>query len=142
MLEKQVKEEPLTKAELEHIKNLGPLTDYQKAAVEYTKMAKIFQDRADQANEDSTNEDRTIGAIKLELLKSSPMVEAKQQAEEIMKQVDNEIQKAIVEELKKKISDNLDIDPSDQILLDPKSLIQKKKVAEEDLKGLSVDETV
>lgn len=73
---------------------------------------------------------------------SNPRLEAKQQAEDVLKQVDEEIQMTLMEELKKKVNENLNIDPCDQILIDPQSLINNKKVTEEDLKGLAVDEKV
>jgi hypothetical protein len=41
-----------------------------------------------------------------------------------------------------KVDAKLDIDPKDPILTDPKSLVDNKKVTEEDLKGLAVDEKV
>jgi hypothetical protein len=141
LLEKRdLGKETLTKEEEDRLANMGPLTDYQKQALDYDKAVAEFQKRADNARNDSINENSTITAIKLELLKDSPMVEAKKAAEEILKDVDDDIQKAMIEEIKKKVNENLDIDPNQQ--LDPKTLVDQKKVTEEDLKGLAVDEKV
>ncbi|HWT76472.1 MAG TPA: hypothetical protein VN258_17380 [Mobilitalea sp.] len=143
LLEKLYKgKEPLSKEEVDRLNNMGPLTEYQKVSLEYTSMADVFQKRADNASEGVYNENRTISAIKLELLKSSPMEEAKKEAEDMLQKVDEEIQKALLEELKKKVNENLDINPQDQIMTDPQNLINQKKVTEEDLKGLAVDEKV
>jgi hypothetical protein len=139
---KELGKEPLTKEDMDRLANMGPLTDYQKAAIDYTKMAAEFQKRADSAREDAINENGAIIAIKLGLLKSSPMLDAKKEAEGILKKVDEEIQKAMVEELKNKVNENLEVDPNKQILTDPQSLINQKKITEEDLKGLAVDEKV
>ncbi len=143
LLQKQLwDKEPLTEEERNSISEMGPLTEYQKIAMEYTSMAKVFQTRADSAVQGAENESRTISAIKLELLKSQPMVEAKKLAEDFLVKVDEEIQLALLEEIKSRVSENLNIDPNTQILTDPQALINQKKATEEDLKGLAVDEKV
>ena len=68
----------------------------------------------------------TITAIKLDLLKSNPMLDAKKEAEDIMKKVDYEIQTALIKEIKNKVDENLNIDPNNPILLDPQSLVDQK----------------
>lgn len=140
LLEKKMMGDKLTEKEYELISKMGPLTEYQKASLEYSSMAKTFQDRIDTAIEEASNIDRSIIAINLGLLASNPMLDAKKDAEKVLETLDGEIQKAIMEELRNKVNDKLDINPQDQILLDPKKLIQQKKVTEEDLKGLAVDE--
>lgn len=135
-------EEELTEEELSRVSKMGPMTEYQKVAMDYTSMIKIFNKRSTAANDGAINESRTITAIKLELLKTHPMVDAKKEAEEMLKQTDEEIQQLLLEEIKKRVNENLNIDPETQILTDPQALINKKKATEEDLKGLAVDETV
>lgn len=143
LLEKQLKnKESLTEEEKDRLNNMGPLTEYQKAAFEYATMAEVFLGRAETAVKESKKEAGTISAIKQELLKNSPMIDAKKEAEDLLETVDEEIQKAIIEELKKRVNDKLDIDPQDEIMTDPQKLIEKKKVTEEDIKGLAVDEKV
>jgi hypothetical protein len=142
ILEKQALEKELTDEEQNRLVNMGPMTDYQNAAMEYTKMEKEFIKRINKATNDYFNENRSITAIKLGRLKDSPMVDAKKEAEDLLKKVDGEIQKSLVEELKNRVNDNLDIDPNASILDNPKTLIDQKKATEEDLKGLAVDEKV
>lgn len=143
LLEKEVNTpEKLTKEEKARIASMGELTQYQKASLDYTSMAAEFQSRADKAVNQYVNEIRTVDAIKLGLLKDNPMVDAKKEAEDILTKVDEEIQLAIIDEIKNKVNENLEIDPNKNILTDPQSLIDQKKVTEEDLKGLAVDEKV
>lgn len=143
LLQKLVLEpENLTKDELERISEMGPLTEYQKVALEYTSAIKILNKRATAAIDGAINESGTITAIKLELLKTHPMIDAKKEAEAMLKQADEEIQQLLLEEIKKRVGENLNIDPETQILIDPQALINQKKATTEDMKGLAVDEKV
>jgi hypothetical protein len=121
---------------------MGPMTEYQRASLDYTIQETEFQSRIDDENNDFYNEARTITAIKLERLKDDPMVDANKEAEDLLKQVEGEIQKALLEEIKSRVNENLDIDPNKSILDNPQALIDQKKVTEEDIKGLAVDEKV
>jgi hypothetical protein len=142
ILEKQALGKELTGEESAKLAGMGPLTDYQKAALDYTTMQAEFQKRASKAGEDYFNENRAITAIKLGRLKDNPMVDAKKEAEDMLKQVDGEIQQSLIEEIKSRVNEKLDIDPNASILDNPQVLIDQKKATEEDLKGLAVDEKV
>ena len=142
LLEKELSKKDLTKEEQARLDNMGPLTEYQKVALEYSGMANIYQKRADDAVEGAYQESGMISAIKLERLKSNPMAEANEQAEELLKQVDDEVKKTLAQEVMTRVKDNLDIVEEDQLLNNPQALIEKKKVTEEDLKGLAVDQKV
>lgn len=143
LLEKLAKgKEELTEDEIDRVRNMGPLTEYQRAAFEYTLQEVEFQNRVDAATNDIYNENRTITAIKLERLKDDPMVDANKEAEELLNKVDAEIQKSLLEEIKNRVNENLDIDPNTSLLDNPQALIGQKKVTEEDLKGLAVDEKI
>lgn len=134
--------EALSSEELERFSQIGPITQYQKAGLELYSMEDIFLKRASDAADESEIEERTIQGIKLGLLKASPMVRAKEKAEEILAEVDKEIQQALLEELIKKVGDSFEIAPEDHILTKPQSLLQKKRLTKEDLKGLAVDEQI
>ena len=143
LLEKQITDpKKLSAEDKERIKNIGPLSDYQKASLEFTSMSQVFQKRADTARNDSVNENRTITAIKLELLKDEPMLKAKKEAEDVLSKVDEDIQKAVLDELKQRVNDKIDVKTTEQILTDPQNFIDQKKITEEDIKGLAVDEKV
>jgi hypothetical protein len=142
LLEKELSGKELTKEEKARLDSMGPLTEYQKAALEYSKMANIYQKRAEAAVEGSILEGKMISAIKLERLKNHPMADANELAEELLKQVDEEVKKTLAQEVMTRVKDNLDIVEEDQLLNNPQALIEKKKVTQEDLKGLAVDEKV
>lgn len=134
--------ETLSQEELDRMDQMGPLTDYQEASLEYTFMSKVFQQRADQSVEASIIGNKTISAIKLGRLKTHPMIDAKKEAEAFLEQINEEIRIEITEEIKNKVNENLDIKPEEQLLTKPQALINQKKITEEDIKGLTVDETV
>ncbi len=137
---KQMSGQPLTKEERELLNNMGPMTQYQEASLEYSKMIHTYQKRAEDAVENSFNASRTANAMKLERLKSDPMAKANKEAQELLKQVDDDIKKALAQEVAERVKDNLDIKEEDQLLTNPQALVDKKKVTEEDLKGFAVDE--
>lgn len=142
LLEKLAEGKPMAEDELTKIKNMSPLTEYQKASLDYTIMEVEFQNRISAANDDIYNESRTISAIKLERLKNDGMIDANKEVEDLLEKVDSEIQKALLDEIKNRVNENLDIDPNTNILDNPQTLIDQKKATEEDLKGLAVDEKV
>lgn len=91
LLEKSMDpEQSLTKEELEKLKNMGPLTDYQKETLRYDTMEEVFKQRLDNAINGIENADGTIISIKLELLKTHPMVDAQNEAAEIMENASRE----------------------------------------------------
>lgn len=143
LLEKKAKwPEALTKEELDRLENMGPLTEYQKAALDYTKMESVFRERANDAIDGYRQELWAIDAIKLERLKSNPMIDAKKEAEAFLEKINREVMEAIAEEVKNKVNENLDIKPEEQLLTNPQALVDQKKLTKEDLKGLAVDEIV
>jgi hypothetical protein len=142
ILEKKLLKKDLTKDEQERLANMGPMTEYQKAALEYSNMANIYQKRADEAVERAYQESGMITAIKLERLKTHPMADANELAEDLLKQVDEEVKQTLAQEVMNRVKDNLDIVEEDLLLNNPQLLVEKKKVTEEDLKGLAVDQKV
>lgn len=142
ILEKKQLNKDLTTQEQERLKQMGPMTEYQKEALNYSKMMDVFQKRADRSVNEAVGEGQMITAIKLGRLKSQPMVEAKKLAEDLLKQVDDDIKKALSQEVASRVKENLGLPEEDQLLNNPQALIEKKKVMEEDLKGFTVDEKV
>lgn len=143
-------------------------------------MEEVWQQRADDALEEITNEGKTIVAIKLELLKSHPMTDAQKEAAEIMEAANKEVIGAIIQQAKDYIDEEMEkneeeaekqaekqedsesktenskpkseINGSDQLqdavmaqdkmLSDLKTLIEKEKILEEDVKGITLDEQI
>lgn len=92
--------EDLTDEELERLNNMGPLTEYQKTALEYDSIAKEWQKRSDAAVEVIKIQQNTKTAVKLERLKSDPMVDAKKTAEEILEEASEEVVGMLTDEAK------------------------------------------
>ncbi len=170
----------LSDDEMEQLKNMGPLTEYQKSALKYNSMEEVWQQRADDALQGITNEGKTIVAIKLELLKIHPMTDAQKEAAEIMDAANKEVIGSIIQESKDHIDEeiekneeeaekqaekqedsesktedskqNSEINDSDQLqqavttqdkmLRDLKTLIEKEKILDEDVKGITLDEQI
>lgn len=68
--------EELSEDQMTQLKEMGPLTEYQKSALQYDSMQQIWQQRVDDAQAGITNEAKTITAINLDRLKKHPMVDA------------------------------------------------------------------
>ncbi len=100
----------LTKEEMERLKNIGPLTDYQKEILEVNKMETDWTKRMESASMGITSIDQAITGISLERLKSNPVLEAKKQAEAILENTSKEVAGLLldeaVENTDKKIEDN------------------------------------
>lgn len=143
LLEKQAKgTEPLSDEELDRLENMEPLTEYQNKALKFEEMADDWRKMAEDAGNKAIDENRSIISIKLALLKKHPMLDAKQESEAFVKQVDDEIMKEITEEIKEKVDDNLENDTDNQMLTNPQTRIEDNKFIEEELKGLSVNEQI
>ncbi|HHV13344.1 MAG TPA: hypothetical protein GXX75_24020 [Clostridiales bacterium] len=137
---KQMSGQMLTDEERELLRNMEPMTQYQEASLEYSRMIHTYQKRAEEAVEGSIRANQTISAIKQERLKSDPMAKANKEAADLLKEVDDEIKKALAQEVADRVKENLGVDEEELLLSNPQALVEKKKATEEDLKGLAVDE--
>jgi hypothetical protein len=142
ILEKKQLNKELTSEEQERLKQMGSMTEYQKEALSYSNMIDTFQKRADKSAKSAIIESKIIVSMKLERLKSHPMADANEQAEDLLKQVDDEIKKTLAQEVANRVKENLNLPEEDLLLNNPQALVEKKKVIEEDLKGFAVDEKV
>lgn len=86
LLRKQ-RDEPdgLTEEEQAKLANMGELTDYQKDALHLDDAIDYWSKLVDSTQDSLSNIGKTVDAIKLERLKSDPMVDAKKKAEELRK---------------------------------------------------------
>jgi hypothetical protein len=107
LLEKSMDpKQTIIKEEMEQLRNMGPLTDYQKTALEYDTMSRIWKIRYDNANITKTNEGKTIEAIKIERLKSHEMLDCQKEAADIMEKATKEVLGTLWDDTK----DNIDKD--------------------------------
>lgn len=111
----------LTGEEKELLKNMGPLTEYQKVSLEYEDDKDIWKKRLDNVNNNIMAHNQAVEFIKLEEVKTHTMVDANKTAENILLQASKEVISILVDEAK----DNLDEDLEETVL-------QAKKKAEEE----------
>lgn len=163
--------EKLTDDEYEQLKNMGSLTDYQKEALKFDAMQKLWQEKVDDAAKDYSDIFYTLNGIALERLKTHPMVDAQKEAEKIIESAIKEAIGTLVQEGKENVDEKIDenkekaekeqdkkaaaddntdkaglseAEQTNQIKLadEIKSFVQKQNMLEEDLKGIVVDEVV
>lgn len=100
-------DETLTEEEMTRLQEMGPVTEYQKEMLEYEDIKEEWGKRY----EDSVNAikgiNRAISAIEVDRLKSSPMVSASKEAEEIMKAASKEIIGMLKDEAVKHIDEKI-----------------------------------
>jgi hypothetical protein len=100
-------EQTLTDDEMKQLKNMGPLTDYQKTSLEYDAMEDVWQERSDNANEGKKFISMSIESAKLEKLKSCPMVEAQKEALKIMEAARKDLIDGLMNQAKDKVDDTI-----------------------------------
>lgn len=98
--EKQKSGELLTEEESAVLNDTENLTDYQKLILEYDNAIDEFQKRAQQSQQNALAHGAAADSMKQALLKVHPMVDASQQANEIIMSALKEEQSALFEEMK------------------------------------------
>jgi hypothetical protein len=160
--------EELTEEEMKQLEAMGPLTEYQKTALRYDAMEEIWKQRVEEAQNGITSETRTITAINVARLKTHPMVDAQKEAAAIIEEASKEVIGIIVQQTKENVDEEQEkkIEEAqkqqeaadqakdkksnpveeeilqEQLLMDLKSIADKQKMLEEDIKGIVVDEQV
>ncbi len=97
--------ETLSEEEKERLNNMGPLTEYQQAALEYDGMENYWRGLTDDAEKELINENRTISAIKIERLKSHAMADANKEAQDIIRSAGKEIIGMLMDNVKDKVDE-------------------------------------
>lgn len=109
LLEKYHKEPfSLSKEEIERLKNMGSVTDYQREALELNALQNDWQKVADAASEGIVNASEAISTIQIERLKTHEMTDAQTEAKEILESEAKEIADMILSEAKDKVDENLE----------------------------------
>lgn len=123
----------LSEEEKERLSNMGPLTEYQKKAleysVEYDEMEGTWKKRLNNARQGMTAERQTIQSIKLELLKQHPMTDAQKEAAKIMEAANEEAVGIILQQAKEHIDEEIN---KAKEKAEKQAEEQKEKEAEED----------
>lgn len=121
--------ETLSVEETIQLENMGPQTEYQKAALEYDDMAGQWYDQIDKAKEVIINENMTISAINLGREKSHVMVDANKEADSILENASKEVMGILVDQIKDKVDEQTD-DTKDQIKENEEQKIEEEKQKE------------
>lgn len=98
----------LDKEDIEHLKNMVPLTDYQREALELNKLKTHWQKVSDASNKSIISSEKAIHSVQIERLKSHEMIDSKESADKVMEQAEKEIAGMIYSEAKEKIDQDLE----------------------------------
>lgn len=98
----------LSKEEIERLKNMGPVTDYQRETMELNALKDDWQKVADASSEGIVNASKAISTIQIERLKSHEMTDSQTEAKEILESSAKEIADMILSEAKDKVDENLE----------------------------------
>lgn len=109
LLEKSIYEpDSMTEEDMDQLQNIGPLTEYQKTAIHFGAMQKVWQQRVDNAAAGITNITQSINGISLAKLKTHPMIDAQKQAAQIIEDSIKEVVNTIIEQTKENVDDTIE----------------------------------
>lgn len=109
LLEKSIySPEKMTEEDRKNLQNIGPLTDYQKDALKYDTMQKIYQARINKSTGSIMNLNHAITSIALERLKTHPMVDAQGEAAKIIEAASKEVIATLLDEGKDHIDKTIE----------------------------------
>ncbi len=146
LLEKSIYgNEELTEEEQRKLSSMGPLTEYQKTALQYDAMTKIWEDRIDNLNNGISNVTKSIISIKLELLKTHPMVDAQKEAAKILEAAVKETLGMLVDDAKDKVIEEQEkqaeeVKKKQEKKQEEEELLQKRKLEREQLEQSQKEE--
>lgn len=95
----------VTEEDMEKLEKMGPITDYQRASLEFDAMKDVWQKLKDDAIAANKGESQKIQGISLERLKSDPMVGAQKEAQAIKDAARDSIISMLREEAKENIEE-------------------------------------
>ncbi len=107
-IERRESNEELSVEEKKRLSEMGPLTEYQSAALEYEKAILEFNSRAKDAIDSAINKNRVAEKLKIEQGKLYVQVDAQKAADDIMEQASKEILGMILDEGKDLVDDKIE----------------------------------
>lgn len=107
-IERRESKEELSVEEKKRLSEMGPLTEYQTAALEYEKAILEFKSRAKDAIDSAIIKNRVAEKIKVEQGKLHVQVDAQKAADNIMEQASKEILGLILDEGKDHVDDKIE----------------------------------
>lgn len=106
-IERRETKEVLSVEEKKRLSEMGPLTEYQTAALEYEKAIFEFNTRAKDAIDNAFYKNRVAEALKIEQGKLHVQVDAQKAADDIMEQASKEIVGMLLNEGKDLVDDKI-----------------------------------
>lgn len=98
----------LTSDEWEQLNNMGPLTNYQKDAVQLSNLQAEWQKQVNNGANSIQGINQSLASIELEKLKTHPMVDQQEAASKILEDASKEVVNSLVMEAKDKIDETMD----------------------------------
>lgn len=139
----------LTPEEKERLKEMPPLTNYQKEMLECDKEEEKYRGILNDNRQDIIIENATIHATKKALLKTHPMVDAKKDAEAIIKNALKEQVGDLMQEGVDKVDEDMEEEKKEQLEAREEALEEKirrekmkKEEAEQERENQELQETV
>ncbi len=123
------------------------LTEYQSRSLELKELSMDYERKIENLNQEIEIENSIISATKIERLKSSPMVKAQKQAEEVLEAASQEIIGMVLEEAKDHVDEELqekveaakEQEEKKEILEERLEKIKEKKEQQEELTEEIID---
>ena len=98
----------LTKEEIDRLNEMGPMTDYQREAMELEASKGVWEDEIEEAHKVISTETQVIRATEQEMLKHHGMVDAQRTAQASLQTASKEIIGMAIQESMDKIEEELD----------------------------------
>ena len=124
--------EPLTEEDTQRVVAMGPLTEYQKAALEYHGMELTYRERIRDANNSITGEHMMVEGIQLAKLKTHPMVDAGKASDKLIKNASKEAIGSMLNEAKENIDDKIEEEKDKAEEIKEKEKEEKEKTEKAD----------
>lgn len=98
----------LTKEEKERLKNMGPVTEYQQAALNYQDIQLTWQESVQKIKDTIKMENQIIGAVELARLQIHPIVDAQKDSKKMIEAAGKELIGGLMNEAKEKIDETIE----------------------------------
>lgn len=124
----------LTKEEQERLENMGPLTDYQEAALEYHVMKARNLQKLSKIRDTIKGENQSIEEAERERLKTHPIVDVMKIRDKLIEEAVNEFKSDMIDQVKNKIDENMEENAEKAEKMKEKEEKEKVRKGEEKVK--------
>lgn len=107
-IDKGISDAVLTKEEKERLKNIGPATEYQQAALNYHDLQLTWLESVKKNRDTIKMENQIIGAVELARLKVHPIVDAQKDSKKMIEAAGKELIGGLMNEAKEEIDETIE----------------------------------